>query len=96
MKGHRLRIFHRKDSSASRALAVGAQALGALAIGALAIGAVAIGRLAIGRARIRRLEIDELIVRKLRVAESLELPPTPRSGSDAGTSTRDGSDRSET
>jgi hypothetical protein len=57
--------------------AFGALALGAIAIGALAIGALAIGRLAIGRARIRRLEIDELVVRRLRVTEELEVPPTP-------------------
>jgi hypothetical protein len=54
-------------------------ALRALAVGALAVGALAIGAVAIGRARIRRLEIDELVVRKLRVTENLQPPPTPRS-----------------
>jgi hypothetical protein len=68
------RVTRPIDSGALRALAVGA-----LAVGALAIGAVAIGRLVIGRARIRRLEIDELVVRKLRVTENLQPPPTPRS-----------------
>ena len=51
-------------------------ALAAIAIGALAIGALAIGRLAIGRARVRRLEIDELVVRRLRVIEQLQSPPS--------------------
>jgi hypothetical protein len=76
----------RQESTAARsrdpgtmggaALALGAAALGAIAVGALAIGAVAIGRLAIGRARIRRLEIDELVVRRLRIIEALEDPPS--------------------
>ena len=57
------------------AAALGTVALGAFALGACAIGAVAIGGLAVGRARIRRLEIDELVVRRLRVAEQLTLPP---------------------
>lgn len=56
--------------------AVGALAVGAVAIGALAVGALAIGRLAIGRARIRQPEIDELVVRRLRVTEKLQVPPT--------------------
>lgn len=68
------------------ALTLGAAALGAIAVGALAIGAVAIGRLAIGRARIRRLEIDELVVRRLRIIEALEAPPSadPESSSTVG------------
>ena len=61
---------------AGPALTLGAAALGAIAVGALAIGAVAIGTLAIGRARIRRLEIDELVVRRLRIVEALEAPPS--------------------
>jgi len=58
------------------ARAVGTLALAAVAVGALAIGALAIGRLAIGRAHVRRLEIDELVVRRLRVIEQLQTPPS--------------------
>ncbi len=79
-----LRIPRSESSSSARHLtlrsertgakAIGALAIGALAIGALAIGAVAIGRLAIGRTRIRRLEVDELVVRRLRIADEIQVP----------------------
>jgi hypothetical protein len=79
--------FNRNEMSTSRtreipaisivSQAIGALAVGALAVGALTVGALAIGRLAIGRARIRQLEIDELVVRRLRVTEKLQVPPTP-------------------
>jgi hypothetical protein len=72
----RLRHF---AGSGGGAQALAAFALRALAIGALAIGAVAIGALAIGSARIRRIEIDELVVRRLRVTEDLQLPPSAQS-----------------
>jgi predicted small metal-binding protein len=82
MRRRFLPIFRSRESGALRALAVGAQALGALAVGALAVGAVAIGRLAVGRARIRRLEIDELVVRNLRAADDLQLPPAQSAAGD--------------
>jgi hypothetical protein len=79
-------LFNRNEMSTSRtreipaisivSQAIGALAVGALAVGALTVGALAIGRLAIGRARIRQLEIDELVVRRLRVTEKLQVPPT--------------------
>lgn len=65
-------------ASAVGAKAIWGVAIGAIAIGALAIGALAIGRLAIGRARIRRLEIDDLVVRRLRIAEELQVPANVR------------------
>lgn len=53
---------------------IGALAIGAVAFGVLAIGALKIGQLAIGRARIRRIEIDDLVVRRLHIAEELQVP----------------------
>ena len=54
-------------------LALGSFALGAIAMGAVAIGALAIGRLSVGKARFKSIDIDELTVRKLRMADSLQL-----------------------
>jgi hypothetical protein len=69
-EAHHLRL--RSESIGAKA--IGALAVGAIAIGALAIGAVAISRLAIGRTRIRRLEVDELVVRRLRIADEIQMP----------------------
>jgi hypothetical protein len=69
-------LFNRNEMSTSRTREIPAIPIVSQAIGALAVGALAVGRLAIGRARIRQLEVDELVVRRLRVTEKLQVPPT--------------------